>query len=331
MVEHPVRIGILGAARVAEYAMIVPARGEPRANLLAVAARDPDRARAYAARHAIVRVHDSYERLMTDPDIDLVYVATPPSLHSKLALASIAAGKHVLVEKPFSMNAAEAEAVAVAAQAAGVFVAEAMHSRHHRLFGRVVEIVRAGTLGKIERLSGLFDAPIARSAEEFRWQRELGGGALMDLGVYPLSWLRGVVGGEPTVVRASAHLEEGVDTEIEANLQFPLGQVGSIRASMIAQTFAANLVVQGTRGSLTVLNPLAPQVGHSIVLARDGTTETETVEGPSTFAAQLTAVCLAIQEKVPFLLPDRDYVQSMIVIDAVRNAVTPASGARSGC
>jgi predicted dehydrogenase len=328
LVEHPLRIGILGAARVAEYAMIAPARSEPRANLFAIAARDPARARVYAVRHAIARVHGTYEELMSDAEIDLVYVATPPSLHAKLALASIAAGKHVLVEKPFSMNAAEAEAVARAARAAGVFVAEAMHSRHHRLFARVVEIVRSGALGKIERLSGHFDAPIARGTEEFRWQRELGGGALMDLGVYPLSWLRGVVGSEPTVVRASARSECGVDAGIEAELEFPSGEVGHVRASMAAQTFAASLVVECDRGTLTVLNPLAPQMGHSLVLAREGTRQTETLAGPSSFAAQLTAVCVTIQDKVPFLLPDRDYVQSMVLIDAVREAT--GSDANSG-
>src|SRR5207302_463865 len=101
--------------------------------------------------------------------------------------------------------------------------------------------VRAGVLGKIERVSGRFDAPIARTVDEFRWQRELGGGALMDLGVYPLSWLRGVTGSEPCVARASARAENGVDTQIEADLKFPSGEVGHVRASMVAQGFAANL------------------------------------------------------------------------------------------
>jgi predicted dehydrogenase len=320
MVDRPIRIGILGAARVAVYAMIAPAHDEPRAEVLAIAARDPERARVYADLHSIARVHPSYEDLMTDPEIDLVYVATPPSLHAKLALASIAAGKHVLVEKPFSMNAVEADAVARAADAARVFVAEAMHSRHHRLFERVVEIVRAGAIGRIKRLAGRFDAPIAKSEAEFRWQRELGGGALMDLGVYPLAWLRCVADGEPAVAQASALVDEGIDTQIEADLVFPSGAIGNVRASMVAPTFVASLAVEGELGSLSVVNPLAPQMGHSIVVSRRGKIETEIVEGRSTFSAQLAAICATLREKVPFPLPDRDYVQSMIAIDAVRNA-----------
>src|SRR5258706_6824221 len=117
--ERRLQIGIIGAARVAEYAMIAPPHAEPRAQVLAIAARDPERARAYAERHSIPRALESYDRLMADPGVELIYIATPPALHSKLALAAIAAGKHVLVEKPFSMNAAEAGSVARAAGAAG--------------------------------------------------------------------------------------------------------------------------------------------------------------------------------------------------------------------
>src|SRR5690348_4807304 len=155
----PVRIGILGAARVAEYAMIAPAHGEPSAQLLSIAARDPARARTYADKHDIARVHQSYTALMTDPEIELVYIATPPSLHAALALEALAAGKHVLVEKPFSMTRAEAAKVADVARTKGLFVAEAMHSRHHRLFDRLGDILRSGTLGDVRSMSGRFDAP----------------------------------------------------------------------------------------------------------------------------------------------------------------------------
>src|SRR5579864_992415 len=218
MTVEPVRIGILGAARVAIYAMIAPAKAEPRAGLLAIAARDPARGAAYAKEHGIPRVHESYEALLSDSEIELVYLATPPSLHAKWALDAIAAGKHVLVEKPFAMNAIQAEAVAHAAEAGGVKVFEAMHSRHSRLFARIVEIVRSGELGDIVHASGQFEAPIAREPGEFRWRRELGGGALMDLGVYPLSWLRGVFDAEPKITGARAKVENDVDAEIDAEM-----------------------------------------------------------------------------------------------------------------
>lgn len=317
MDTKPVTIGIIGAARVAVYAMIAPAKAEKRARLYSVAARDPARAAGYAKQHGIERHHKSYAALMADPEIDLVYIATPPSLHAKQAKDALAAGKHVLVEKPFSMNAAEAESVARAGEAAGRHVFEAMHSRHSRLFARIVEIVRSGVLGKISVASASFSAPIARNETEFRWQDGLGGGALMDLGVYPLAWLRGTLG-EPRVVSARAVLENGVDAETEAELSFPSGVKGTMRASMSARSFEAALKIEGDKGVLNVTNPLAPQMGHSLALTLSGKTTTETVEGPSTFAAQLAAVCATLRDGTPFPLGPRDYVHSMAAIDSVR-------------
>ena len=315
-----IRIGIIGAARVAVYALLAPARDEPRANVVAIASRDVDRAKEYAKTNAIPRVHETYDALLSDAEIDLVYVATPPALHAKIALASIAAGKHVLVEKPFAMSSHEAKEVADAGHAGGVFVAEATHSRHHRLFAGVVEIVRGGDLGDITQMTGCFEAPIGRTPEEFRWRQELGGGALMDLGVYPLAWLRGISGEEPRVASASATIESSVDAAIDAEMDFPSGTHGTIRASMIAQRFTATLMVEGTLARLEVANPLAPQMGHAISIFREGVQKTETVSGPTTFAAQLAAVCSSIQDGTPFPLPDRDYVKSMAAIEAIRRS-----------
>jgi predicted dehydrogenase len=320
MNDEPVKIGILGAARVAIYAMIAPAKVEPRARLVAVAARDPARGAAYAKQHDIPHVHESYEALLADREIDLVYIATPPSLHSKWALAAIAAGKYVLVEKPFAMNEVEALAVAEAAEARGVKVFEAMHSRHHRLFARILEIVRSGELGDIVLASGQFEAPIPREPTEFRWHRELGGGALMDLGVYPLSWLRGVFAAEPKAKSARAKIENGVDAEIEAELTFPGDRSATMRASMISSRFVATLDLKGTRGQLIANNPLAPQMGHLLTVTANGATREEKVEGPPTFAAQLAAVCASIRDGAAFPLLARDYVRSMAAIDAIRRA-----------
>lgn len=315
---RPVRIGILGAARVAEYAMIEPARSEPSAELVGIAARDPERARAYADRHAIPHFYDSYAALMSDPGIDLIYVATPPALHAELALRALEAGKHVLVEKPFAMTADEAAEVASAARAKDLFVAEAMHSRHHPLFSRLAEILRSGALGDIKSVSGVFLAPIPRNPDEFRWKRDLGGGALMDLGVYPLAWLRGLLGSEPEVVNAHAEIVDEVDASVEAELRFPSDIVGHVRAAMNAERFVASLTIEGARRSLTVTNPLVPQLGHEIRYGKDDEWRSESVPGPTTFAAQLASVCAAVRGERAFPLGDGDYVRSMMAIDAVR-------------
>jgi predicted dehydrogenase len=321
--QGPVRIGILGAARVAEYAMIAPARAEPLAEVVAIAARDRARAQAYAERHQIPRAYDSYAALLDDADIDLVYVATPPVFHARLALDALEAGKHVLVEKPFSMTAIEARRVADAAGTSGLLVAEAMHSRHHRLFPRIAEIVGSGILGELASLSGIFVAPIARNPEEFRWQRALGGGALMDLGVYPLAWLRAVTGEEPETTEVMVEWDGDVEGAVKANLQFPSGIKGQIWAAMNVEKFAAQLVVEGSRGLLRVSNPLAPQLGHEVRFGTDGDWHIESVAGPATFAAQLTAVCSSIRAKADFPLGVEDYVRSMAAIDSVRDGFPP--------
>lgn len=315
-----IRIGIIGAARVAVYAMLAPAQDNAQVSVAAIAARDPARARAFAKAHGIARVHESYEVLIGDPAIDLVYVATPPTLHADVAIAALRAGKHVLVEKPFAANAAEAKAILDAARAAGRRAFEAFHYRHHRLWGRIVEIVRSGALGPLTTIEAGFHVPIAKSADEFRWNPRLGGGALMDLGCYALQWARVVAGAEPEVASARMRMVDGVDAETEAVLRFPGGVEARVSCGMEGEAFRAFLNVEGARGHMRVTNPLAPQFGHALETEIDGTVRSETVDGPSTFASQLEAVAAALTDSAPFPLAEDDPVKSMAAIDAVKEA-----------
>ncbi len=315
-----INIGIIGAARVAVYAMLAPAREVARVRVAAVAARDPERAKAFAAEHGIEAVHTSYDLLIGDPAIDLVYVATPPSAHADIAIKALRAGKHVLVEKPFAMNATEANSVLETAARAGRRVFEAYHYRHHALWHRTVEICRSGALGRIVSLDAGFHAPIPKVAGEFRWNASLGGGALMDLGCYPLQWVRVATGEEPFVVQASMRLVDGVDAETSAVLGFPGGATATVACRMDGASFAAFLNITGERGALKVLNPLAPQMGHKLDIDLGGKLRSETVEGPSTFAAQLQAVAATLLDDAAFPLASDDPVKSMAVIDAVRAA-----------
>jgi predicted dehydrogenase len=319
-VTAPVRIGIIGAARVAVYAMAAPARANPRVSLAAIAARDPARAAAFAAEHGVAKVHQTYDALITDPAIDLVYVATPPAFHATVAIAALQAGKHVLVEKPFTLNAAEARAIVAAAERAGRRVFEAFHYRHHALWHRIVSLVRGGTIGAVRSMEGVFNAPIARGPDEFRWNAALGGGALMDLGCYPLQWVRVVAGEEPVVRSARMEIVEGVDAACEAALEFPSGATSRVACSMTSDGFTALLNVDGSKGSLRVVNPLAPHFGHVLEIQVDGQERKETLEGPTTFAAQLDAVAATLLDGAPFPLAADDPIKSMAAIDAVRAA-----------
>lgn len=313
-------VGIIGASRVATYAMIAPARMVAGVRVAAIAARDVTRAAEYAKVHGIPRVHASYQALYADPEIDLVYISTPPACHAAQALAAIEAGKHVLVEKPFAMTAAEAARVYDAGQSAGVCVMEAMHSLHHPLFRRIERLIESGSVGDLRYVRAEFSVPIENREGEFRWQAGLGGGALMDLGVYPLAWCRRILGNSFKVLSANARFASGVDTAFQAKLSFSSSVEAKIKGAMVGVGQSAKLLIHGTAGSLEVINPVAPQIGHQLFVSTGSQETVETVEGPSTFEAQLTAVRDTLLHGAAFPLPANDFVHSMAAIEAIRSA-----------
>ena len=232
-----IRIGILGAAKIAPPALINPARLRDDCEIVAVAARDSARAQAYAAENTIPDIAESYEALIARDDIDLIYNALPPHRHADLTIAALEAGKAVLCEKPFAMNAVEAARMADTAQRTGRVLIEAFHYRFHPAFQRVFDIVRSGRLGTIRRVDAAFDVTIPYRPGELRHTLEVGGGALMDLGCYPVHWVRTLVGTEPEIVSATAHCDRpSVDTSMAAELSFPGGEAGSIHTTMAPDT-----------------------------------------------------------------------------------------------
>lgn len=312
-------IGLLGASRVATYAVIEPARASSGYYVHGVAARDPDRADGYAAKHGIECTYRAYEDLLNDPRIDLVYLGTPPAYHVAQALAAIAVGKPVLVEKPFALDAVGARRVFDAANVAGVQVFEAMHSPHHVLFSRLLTLVGEGCIGKLIHVDAVFDAPIA-SDDPIRWSATLGGGALMDLGVYPLAWVRRILGERFTVEKARRQMLGAVDSSFTAHLRIDERTTATVSSSMITEQPAASLELFGERGSIFVSNPLAPQHGHALTVEVEGKRQTEYCSGPSTYEAQLDAVRAAVSGERRFPFPADDFVRSMAAIDSVRVA-----------
>ena len=197
------QIGVLGAARIAPPALIKPAKENSDVVVAAVAARDVSRAQAFAAKHGIARVHDSYEALLADPDIDAVYNPLPNGLHGKWTRAALAAGKHVLCEKPFTANADEAREIAEVAAQSDRVVMEAFHYRYHPVALRMAEIVASGELGRLQVVEANFAFPLPKF-DDIRYSYPLAGGALMDAGCYALDCLRFLGGERPEVVRARA-------------------------------------------------------------------------------------------------------------------------------
>jgi predicted dehydrogenase len=319
--NRPLRFGILGAAKIAPGALVQPARLGPEASVDVVAARDPERARAFAIEHGIPRVARGYAEVVSDPEIDVIYNPLPMHLHEYWTIEALRAGKHVLCEKPFAANAAEAERMVQAAAETGRVLVEAFHYRYHPLFERVLQIVQSGELGPIRHMEGVFKVAI-KDRTDLRHRYDTAGGATMDLGCYPLHWMRQVAGTEPRV--QSARAEQGapdVDVVMQAELAFPGGITGHMVTSMADhEKFQTLLRIEGQNGNLIVHNPLAPHNGHELVLQLGGEDHSEKVAGDSTYRHQLVAFVDAVRTGKRLPTMGADSIHNMRLIDAVYRA-----------
>src|SRR5206468_6625223 len=284
--------------------VIKPARNSNEAEVHAVAARDRPRADRFAEKHGIPTVHDSYDALLADPDIDAVYNPLPNGLHAEWTIAALDAGKHVLCEKPFTANATQAEAVAAAATRTGLVVMEAFHYRYHPMAQRMRDIVESGELGTTRRVETALCFPLPKFSD-IRYQYDLAGGATMDVGTYTVHLARLLGCEEPAVATAEAKLHSPeVDRAMRVDLEFPSGHTGRITCSMwskwVLQTFAR---VTGDRGELHVVNPTNPQVWHRMRVKVDGKSRTERFPRRPTYEYQLDAFCAAVLRGEPTLTP----------------------------
>jgi predicted dehydrogenase len=319
------RFGVLGAARIAPPALVKPAVRNPTlAQVVSVAARDPNRARQFAAKHGIPKTAASYEDLLADPDIDAVYNPLPNALHGRWTLAALAAGKHVLCEKPFTANAAEARQVAGVAAAAhassGLVVMEAFHYRHHPVAQRISAIVSGGELGDVQRVEVAFSAPIPRKGD-IRYQLALAGGALMDMGCYAVNFVR-MVAGEPHVAAARAKRSSPhVDRAMRVDYLLSGGGTATTSVSMFSSSILRmSARVIGTEGELRVFNPFAPQYWHRLRVRDRTGWRTERLTRRPTYDFQLEHFVSAVLGDGPVITTPEDAVGTMAVIDAAYEA-----------
>lgn len=317
----PLRIGILGAARIATQGMILPARYVPGVEVAALAARDPARAHRLARRHGINTIHTSYAALVSDPAIDAVYNPLPNSLHAEWTLRALQAGKHVLCEKPLAANAAEAHQMAQAARTAGRVLMEAFHYRYHPLIARILAIVRSGELGAVTRIEAAMCVPMRR-LRDIRFRYDLAGGATMDLGCYAIHLIRTLASAEPQVVTARATLfNPKIDRAMHAELSFPDGRTAAIHVSLLSKSLLELCAtVYGERGSLTVVNPYVPQLFHWLTVRTAAGRRRERVPGAPTYAHQLAAFRDAVCSGGTVLTPAEDAIANMRVVDAIYRA-----------
>lgn len=272
-----IRWGILGTARINRR--VIPAmRLARRSELVAIASRDRSRCEAYAREWSIPRAVVGYQTLLDDPSIDAVYIPLPNSDHVEWTLAAIAAGKHVLCEKPMAMDVADIDRIAAAAKAANVVVEEGYMYRHEPMTARVVELIKGGAIGTVRAIVSGFTFAL-EPAGNIRLDRSLGGGALWDVGGYPVSYAQLLFGHEPKMVLGTAHwTASGVDDEFMGMLRFDEGATASIYAGFRAP-YRTWLEILGSDGALTVPNPFRPGPRETLELERDGAVQGIDVAG----------------------------------------------------
>ena len=348
----PLRIGILGAARIAPLAIVAPAQATG-ARLVAVAARDRSRAERFAAEHGVERVLDSYAAVLDDPDVEVVYNPLPHGKHAAWNIRAIEAGKHVLTEKPSAANADQAKVVREVLRAADargdggrrVFL-EGFHYPYHPMFHRVVELIESGAVGEVQHI----DVPLLMpdpGADDPRWRWDLAGGSVMDLGCYSLSCLKLLgerfCGGAPVVVSAEAETraDDGrIDERLFARVAFPSGATGSGGSDMAADDWSFTLVVTGTEGEIVVpAFPLPHQddriigrsgVGEARVRTRPDEGAALSVEGDgdrverlgsrSSYNYQLEVLTAAVRKGAPVVTGADFAVGVMELIDSAYTA-----------
>ncbi|MBW1760616.1 MAG: gfo/Idh/MocA family oxidoreductase [Deltaproteobacteria bacterium] len=316
------RIGILGAARIAPMALIRPARDTDGVSVTAVAARDRGRAEEFARKQGIEKVHDDYESLLADPEVDAIYNPLPNNLHAEWTLRALDAGKHVLCEKPFTSNASEAERVHQAAEQSDRVVMEAFHYRYHPMAQRLRDLVASGDLGKPRFIETWMCIPLPLP-RDIRYRLDLAGGATMDTGCYAIHLARTILGEEPVVMSARAKLaSEGVDRAMVADVRFPSGAEGRINCSLWSWKVAKiAAVVKLDGGEIRALNPIVPQLFHSLKWRETGGSwNKEKFPKKATYAYQLEAFRDAVVDAKPFITTTAEAVKTMQVVDAVYRA-----------
>ena len=312
------RWGVVSTANIGRAAVIPAIQAAANGRLVAVASRSHDRAAAFAAEHDIPRHHGRYEALLDDPEIDAVYVPLPNSLHREWVVRAAAAGKHVLCEKPLALTEAQCLEMAAAARASGVRLMEAFMYRFHRRTRRVLERIEAGDIGEPRIIRSSFTFRLTRP-DNIRWDPDLGGGALMDVGCYCVNVSRTMARAEPVGVQATATwTERGVDSELVGALRFADGTVAHFDCAL---TLARNerYEIAGTEGVIEVPQSFLPgtaDVPIHLHRGREGTT-TETVDGEDEYRAMVEHFGASVLEGRAFDYPVDEAARNMRVIEGL--------------
>ncbi|NLF32054.1 MAG: Gfo/Idh/MocA family oxidoreductase [Planctomycetes bacterium] len=317
MMNQKVRWGILGAGRIAGQF----ARGLAACEsgvLTAIGSRSQAKADAFGDEHGIPRRHGSYEALVADGDVDAIYVATPHPMHHPNALLVLRAGKALLCEKPFTVNASQAREVVAAARRAGVFCMEAMWSRFLPSVRQAADLVRQGAIGEVRMIQADFGFRTAVDPEGRLFRPELAGGGLLDVGIYPLS-LAAMILGRPQAATGFAQLgSTGVDEQAAFVVKFP-GDTLALCATGVRTATPHEATILGADGQIRLTSPWWK--GSSLIVSRGGTVETlkpEIVGNGYNYQADEVARCIAAGRTESDVMPLDETVALIETMDQLR-------------
>ena len=284
--------GLLSTARI-NAALIPPLLASKRNHLLAVASRTQESAEKYAREHEISRAHGSYESLLADPEIDVIYNSLPNHLHAEWTIKAVEAGKHVLCEKPLALSVEEVDAIQSAARKHGRVAAEAFMYRHHPQTLKVQELLKNGSLGTLKLIRGSFSFVLSREGD-VRLDPAMGGGSIWDVGCYPISYARTVLGEDPLEVFGwQVTGPTGIDETFVGQMRFDHDIHAQFDCSF-AIPFHSFMEIVGSEGMLNIPRPFKPETDEKIYLTRGDKTETITIKGQELYLGEVEDMADAI-------------------------------------
>jgi len=317
-VSHTVRWGILSTANIGRAAVIPAIHQSSNGEVLAVASRDAQRAQQFAAANAIPHAHGSYQALLQDEQIDAVYIPLPNSLHRDWTIRAVEAGKHVLCEKPLGLSAAECDAMATAAETAGVACMEAFMYRFHPRIDRVLDLIAQGAIGALRSVYAVFTFKVTKP-DNIRLSPELGGGALMDVGCYCINVGRTIMRSEPKEVHAVAlWTDRGVDERMVGMLRFEGGLVVQFDCALSLERSEC-FRVAGTDGHLAVTNAYLPGTADVTIEEYHGTRvrTSHSVPGVDEYQLMVEHFAECALSGTPVRYPLSEAAANMRVIEAL--------------
>ncbi|SDI40704.1 Gfo/Idh/MocA family protein [Propionivibrio dicarboxylicus] len=311
---HQVRWGILGCARIARLQVIPAIMRCANAQLQAMASREPARLAECLTQFGPFTAHTSYDALLADPAVDAVYLPLPNALHCEWAIKAMRAGKHVLCEKPLALNAAEAERMVAVAGECGVLLMEAFMYRYTDRVSKIRAVLDSGVLGDIRSINSTFRFLLDR-VNTIKEQPELGGGALYDVGCYPLNLIGMIAQEEPIDTAVTCDQAHGVDVNLSAVLRYRSGLVASLHCGFNAFG-RMHSEITGTQGTLLAPDTFLDDAGELQLITAKGS-ETIAVAASDRYASEIADFSDAILQKRPPALALEESLRNMRVLETL--------------